>query len=45
MNFFPKTIRKGTPRTLLCTKNDRSHQHAPEWRRKDEEMLRKLSAQ
>jgi hypothetical protein len=39
-----KTIRKGTPHTLLCTKNDRSHQHALEWRRKDEDMLRKLEA-
>jgi hypothetical protein len=39
-----KTIRQGTPHTLLCTKNDRSHLHALEWRRKDQEMLRKLSA-
>jgi hypothetical protein len=37
-----KTIRQGTPHTLLCTKNDRSHQHALEWRQKDEAMLRKL---
>ncbi len=37
-----QTIRKGTPHTLLCTKNDRSHQHGLEWRKKDEEMLREM---
>ncbi len=25
-----KTLRQGTPHTLLCTKNDRSHQHERE---------------
>ena len=39
-----KTIRSGTPHTLLCTKNDRSHQHQLDWRKKDQEMLRKLAA-
>ncbi len=39
-----KTIRTGTPHTLLCTKNDRSHQHRLDWRKKDQEMLRKLAA-
>lgn len=28
-----KTLRQGTPHTLLCTKNDRSHQHELEWRK------------
>lgn len=37
-----KTLRQGTPHTLLCTKNDRSHQHELDWRIKDEAMLRKL---
>jgi hypothetical protein len=37
-----KTLRQGTPHTLLCTKNDRSHQHEREWRKKDEIMLREL---
>lgn len=36
------TIEKSRPYTLHCTKNDRSHQHALEWRRKDEEMLVRL---
>jgi len=39
-----QTIRKGTPHTLLCTKNDRFYQHELGWRKKDEEMLRKLEA-
>ena len=39
-----KTLREGTPHTLLCTKNDRSYQHELEWRKKDEEMRRKLEA-
>ena len=39
-----QTLRQGTPHTLLCTKNDCSYQHALEWRKKDEEMLRKLEA-
>lgn len=38
-----KTIRSGTPHTLLCTKNDLSYQHELEWRSKDEIMLRKLA--
>jgi hypothetical protein len=37
-----QTIEKSRPYTLHCTKNDRSHQHALEWRRKDEEMLARL---
>ncbi len=37
-----QTIEKSRPYTLHCTKNDRSHQHALEWRRKDEEMLGRL---
>jgi hypothetical protein len=37
-----KTIRQGTPHTLLCTKNDRSHRHELEWRRKDVALLKML---
>jgi hypothetical protein len=37
-----QTIEKSRPYTLHCTKNDRSHQHALEWRREDEEMLGRL---
>ncbi len=32
------------PHTLLCTKNDHSYQHSLEWRKKDQEMQRKLEA-
>jgi hypothetical protein len=36
------TIRKGSPHTLACTKNDGSHQHALALREKDRELLAKL---
>lgn len=37
-----ETIRKGTPHTLHCTKNDRSYQHELELRKIDEAMRHKL---
>ena len=37
------TIRKGTPYTLACTKNDKSHHHALAVREKDKTLRKKLS--
>jgi hypothetical protein len=36
------TIRKGSPHTLACTKNDASHQHALALRGKDQDLLGRL---
>jgi len=44
LDLDSETIRAGSPHTLLCTKNDRSHQHVLKWRKKDGENLRKLEA-
>jgi hypothetical protein len=37
------TIRKGSPHTLACTKNDASHQHALALRGKDRDLLKSLT--
>ncbi|MEO0017779.1 MAG: hypothetical protein RLZZ522_1062 [Verrucomicrobiota bacterium] len=37
------TVRKGTPHTLACTKNDNSYHHALALRKKDQALLAKLT--
>lgn len=37
-----RTEKKGTPHTLVCTKNDHSHRTALATRKKDEKLLEKL---
>lgn len=37
------TVNKGSPHQLVCTKNDKSHQHALALRKNDETLLAKLN--